>query len=238
MIARRSRRLSITTAIKKHFEEEAAEFDGIILKLIPYYGEMLEALVSAIPFEKHACFHAIDLGCGTGTIARKIKDHYPNSRITCLDLAENMVEMAKVKLQRYPDVAYIVGDFGRFEFDRKYDLAISSLALHHLSSDGDKRNFFKKIYASLNNHGTFLNADVVLASNDYLQKKCMDKWIQYMNKRVGQDETVNKWIPKYEEEDRPAKLVEQMKWLEDAGFREVDVIWKYYNFAVYGAYKR
>jgi len=38
--------------VKNHFEEEAEEFDKTILKLIPHYNEMIEALVMAIPFEK------------------------------------------------------------------------------------------------------------------------------------------------------------------------------------------
>lgn len=40
-----------------------------------------------------------------------------------------------------------------------------------------------------------------------------------------------------EEEDRPAKLIEQLNWLAEIGFTDVDVIWKYYNFAVYGGLK-
>ena len=35
-----------TEGVKRHFEEEALEYDGIIVKLIPYYSQMLEALVS------------------------------------------------------------------------------------------------------------------------------------------------------------------------------------------------
>ncbi|MDR2941590.1 MAG: hypothetical protein LBV17_03260 [Treponema sp.] len=38
--------------VKDHFEEEADEFDKIILKLIPHYTEMIEALVMSIPFER------------------------------------------------------------------------------------------------------------------------------------------------------------------------------------------
>ncbi len=38
-------------AVKKHFEEEAKEFDKIILRLVPYYSEMIDGIVSAIPIE-------------------------------------------------------------------------------------------------------------------------------------------------------------------------------------------
>ena len=39
------------------------------------------------------------------------------------------------------------------------------------------------------------------------------------------------------EEDRPAVLMEQLSWLKDLGFADVDVVWKYYSFAVYGGRK-
>ena len=37
-----------TDRIKNHFEEEAAEFDVVIQKLIPNYNEMIDALVSEL----------------------------------------------------------------------------------------------------------------------------------------------------------------------------------------------
>ena len=90
--------------IKRHFEEEAKEYDGIILKLIPLYPRMLDALVSAIPFDTSEPIRVIDLGCGTGTISQRVLAAFPNARVTCLDLAENMIEMAKVKLEQTPIV--------------------------------------------------------------------------------------------------------------------------------------
>ncbi|NJM86646.1 MAG: class I SAM-dependent methyltransferase [Hydrococcus sp. RU_2_2] len=82
--------------IKKTFEEIAREYDEIIQLFIPYYHQMLEAVISALPFDKSEAINVIDLGCGTGTVAKLIKDAYPEARITCLDLVENMIEMAKI----------------------------------------------------------------------------------------------------------------------------------------------
>lgn len=223
--------------IKKHFEEEASEFDRIILKLIPYYDEMLVALISAVPFERSAKIKVVDLGCGTGAIAGKIKETFPNSHITCVDFAENMIEMAKAKLSIYSDVSYQLSDFYQFDFPHKYDVVISSLALHHLVTDKDKQGFYANIYSALTPGGVFYNADVVLASNSHLQDAYMRKWKAFMGKSVSEREIEEKWIRKYMEEDRPAKLMDQLAWLAKIGFINTDVIWKYYNFAVYGGTK-
>ncbi len=220
--------------IKNHFESEAEEFDSIILKIIPYYSEMIEALALSIPFGRNDAIKAIDLGCGTGTISKSIIEKFPNARITCLDIAENMISMARMKLIKHENILYSTGDFSSYEFKEKYDVIVSSLALHHLAADNDKKTFYTKIYHALNENGVFYNADVVLGSNDYNQDVYMKKWKEYMNKTVSQDEIDNKWIPKYYEEDRPARLISQLEWLKETGFRDVEIIWKYYNFAVYG----
>ena len=123
--------------VKAHFEEESAEFDEIILKLIPHYKDMINALISSIPFEHDAPVKVLDLGCGTGTVTKTLKEHFKNAHVTCLDLAENMIEMAKIKLNDYNDIEYTVGDFYEYNFTAKYDVIVSSLALHLLASDED-----------------------------------------------------------------------------------------------------
>jgi tRNA (cmo5U34)-methyltransferase len=223
--------------VKSHFEEEAKEFDETILKLIPNYKEMINALISSIPFNHQDSIRVLDLGCGTGTISKNLKEIFPNAKVSCLDLAENMIEMAKIKLNRYNNIDDITGDFYHFKFSEKYDVIISSLALHHLVTDNDKIEFYKKIYESLNSGGVFFNADVVLGSNDYLQDLYLKKWKEFMNQSVSMDEIENKWIPASREEDNPAKLIDQLNWLHDIGFKDVDVIWKYYGGAVYGGFK-
>lgn len=223
--------------VKAHFEEEATEFDELILKLIPHYEEMIDALINSIPYDEEDSVKVMDLGCGTGTITKSLKDKFNNANITCLDLAKNMIEMAKIKLNDYTDITYITGDFYHFKFPEKYDVILSSLALHHLEIDDDKKQFYKKIYEALNPGGVFLNADVVLGANDYLQTLYLEKWKEFMNKSVEMKEIEEKWIPAAEEEDHPATLIYQLDWLRDIGFKDVDVIWKYYGGAVYGGFK-
>jgi len=223
--------------VKAHFEKEAHEFDELILKLIPYYEEMINALISSIPFDSDDSIKVIDLGCGTGTISKSLKEKFKNAHVTCLDLADNMLQMAKIKLNQYKDVEYISGDFYNFGFPEKYEVIISSLALHHLVTDDDKKGFYKKIYNALNQGGVFFNADVVLGSNNYLQHLYIDKWKEFMNKSISMEEIEEKWIPAAEDEDHPAKLVDHLKWLNEIGFRDIDVVWKHYGVAVYGGNK-
>jgi tRNA (cmo5U34)-methyltransferase len=224
--------------VRQHFEDEAREFDQLILTLIPGYPRMVEALVSAIQFGKESPIRVIDLGCGTGTVAQYVLRTFPHAHLTCVDLSANMIATARTKLAAYSNVRFAVGDFNAFTFYEEYDAVASSLALHHLVTAEDKKRFYRLIYQSLVPGGVFYNADVVLASNDCLQSMYMDQWRAFMRRTISREEIEGKWIAKYNTEDSPAKMLDQMTWLTEIGFIDVDVIWKYYNFAVYGGMKR
>ena len=219
--------------VKEHFEKEAEEFDNTILKLIPKYNEMIDSMISVIPFESSDKFKLLDLGCGTGNVTKAAKKKFPNSMINCIDIAENMIQMAKIKLEDYDDITYHVGDFSEVDFEEKFDVVVSSLALHHIKTDSDKRNFYIKIYEVLRPGGVFMNSDYVLGSSDILSKIYRKKWINYMLLNVPENEVNEKWIPKEMEEDYPAPLINHLKWLNETGYKSVDVVWKYYGYAVY-----
>ena len=180
--------------------------------------------------EKDSKIEMIDLGCGTGNIIKRVKEEFPKAKLAAVDLSINMIEMTKLKLDGYDEVEYYVDDFYNFEFPNKYDVIISSLALHHLVSDEDKKEFYRKIYNALSSKGVFYNADVVLGSNQQLQESYMEKWKEFMSKSCSIEEIENTWFCKYREEDSPTTLLNHLNWLQEIGFENVDVIWKYYNY--------
>ena len=131
------------------------------------------------------------MGCGTGTIAKRLADKYPNSKIDCLDIASNMIEIAKSKLLDHKNTEFIVGDFSKIDFKEQFDVVVSSLALHHIETDKEKKEFYTQIFNILTNSGQFINADVVLASTNYQQNTNMNRWIDYMKKSVSMEEILN-----------------------------------------------
>ncbi len=222
--------------VKNHFEDEAAQYEGIILRLIPYYKEMVRAVAVSLPFSPTHAFDAIDLGCGTGTISQALRNEFPQVRLTLVDLAENMLQIAREKIG--PEARYLSADFNTFEFDAQYDAVVSSLALHHLVTEADKQRFYHKIFRALKPGGIFINADMVLAQTENLQQTFLREWVNYMLRSVSSQEIKDKWLPNYEAEDHPISLMRHFEMLKLAGFTSTDVIWKYYGFSVYTARKQ
>lgn len=223
--------------LKKHFNEEAQEFDQRVQRNLPKYNQMVEVLINAIPDAKENP-KILDLGCGTGNITEKTKERFPEARITCLDISENMIEIAKDKLEDYEDIEYVIGDFTQTELTTKYDAIISSLALHHIPTDEEKEKMYKSIYDALEIGGVFLNADVIKANSKY-NEKLYEKIAQrdVMENGVTAEE-ISEMNRKREENDIPTTIYMHMKMLENVGFQEIDIIWKYYANAVYGATRK
>jgi len=225
-----------TERIRLHFDDAAKIFDNFIQNLIPHYNDMLEIVTAIIPFDELADFEIIDLGCGTGTVSNYIKKRFKNAKITCMDISENMLQIAAVKVG--DNISCLCGDLNTFEFDKKYDVVVSSLALHHLETDAAKYEMYEKIYAGLKNNGIFINLDILLGSNEELQALNMEKWIAFMEKNVPADEIYEKWLPSYYSDDRPASLISHLNSMEKSKFKEIDVIYKYFNYAVFCGRKR
>ena len=56
---------------------------------------MTDALVAVMAFDSNAAIEVLDLGCGTGTIAAAVKKAYPKAHLTCVDISQNMLDIAK-----------------------------------------------------------------------------------------------------------------------------------------------
>ncbi len=221
--------------IKKHFSLEAGGFDSIIADRVPFYDLFIRALVNVVPFKKDKAIRIADLGCGTGTVSFYVKERFPNAEIDCVDFSPEMLKAARKKLERFRGITYFESDILKFNLIG-YDAVLSSLCLHHIGKEKEKKGFFKQVYNSLLEGGVFYIYDVILASNSVVQEVFLEEWKEFMRKNLS-FEDVGKTMQKYYDEDRPFALMDELKRLEEAGFRDVDVICKFYNGAVYGGIK-
>lgn len=223
--------------VKDHFNTEAEAWDQRVLERVPYYKEMLNTLVSLLPFKSTQNFSVLDLGTGTGTIAYLIKKNFPAAKITCLDIAPQMLQMAQKKLAQFTDIKYEQDDLVKYQFKQKYDAVVTSLALHHLEPNNNKLQFYRRLYQALKPRGVFINADIILADDHKTQEKYLQKWGEFVLSKLP-EEDMQANLQRYYREDRPNKLNTELAWLKKAGFKSVDVHFKYYNFAVYGGLKK
>jgi SAM-dependent methyltransferase len=98
---------------------------------------------------------------------------------------------------------------------------VSGLAVHHLE-DSRKRELFAEIHGLLNPGGVFANLDLVRSASTRLHER--------FRREIGRIED--------DPTDRLAELSEQMAWLRETGFGEVDCHFKWLELALIVAVKR
>ena len=217
--------------IRKHFDEEASSYDGLIDRLIPHYQEQHEVMARLSPFDGETQFKALDLGSGTGALAHTLLQSFPQANVCAYDLAENMLEVCKTRLSAFPDrVTFIHGDFAVDAIGSGYDVIVSGFAIHHLTHQ-KKKELFERIFCALNPGGILLIRDIVLGATPALTELYGRLWREFMRSN-GEDDSA--WFEKYLNEDIPATVEDQTIWLRNAGFIDVACHWRYFNFAIFG----
>lgn len=114
-------------------------------------------LAGLAPAEK-----VLDVGCGTGSLAIAVKAKAgATADVHGIDAAPEMIEVASRKAaRRKVDVRFQVGLIEDIPFpDGQFDLALSTLMLHHLPDDL-KRTGFAEIRRVLKPGGRFLAVDL------------------------------------------------------------------------------
>lgn len=219
-----------------HFNDEAEKFDKTVHITIPRYEEMTDVLISCIPYDNED-IKVLDLGCGTGNITMKVLERFPNAHVTCLDISENMLGLAKRKLASYDSIEYVLGDFTIIDIIDSYDVIISSLALHHITTDEAKLDMYQHIYDALNEGGIFYNADVVKSNSEYLEQLNESVFVEFMKSNGLSQDEIDAHKQKRHANDFPITLTKHIQLMQKVGFTDAEVIWKYYSNAIYGASK-
>lgn len=73
----------------------------------------------------------------------------------------------------------------------------------------------------------------MLASTEALDRLYWDEW-ERQARAAGAPEEEFAGVEERAKYDKPAKLDDQLEWLREAGFADVDCYYKYLMFAVYG----
>ncbi len=224
-------------SIDKAFNETVEYYDGWIRKAVPGYDELFAAAKELIPFSPDASVDVLDLGAGTGLFAKQVMEKCPLARFVLWDVAEKMLEVARERFRECPEqIEYIVGDYRELTDKRGFDLVISSLSIHHLS-DEEKKKLFRSIYGVLRKGGIFINIDLVLGPTPTLEEFYWRNWLEKIRRAGAPEEEILAGIERRQAFDRDAPMEDQLRWLREAGFADVDCVYRNFKMGVFYAAK-
>jgi len=204
----------------------------------------LKLMVSifSLNFPKREALSILDLGCGDGRWSRALAERFPNNSFFLFDGSAAMLEKSKETMRGF-DATFMARTFeelveGEAE-DQGFDFVFSSMAIHHLGFP-EKRLLYALIYRELRFGGLFLNYDVVLPVSERVETWHFAMWRDWMNERAkekGRFDTLPE-SSKAKPENKPSRLPDHLRALEECGFCDVDCHFKYGVFCLYGGTKR
>jgi len=180
---------------------------------IPHRDVAEAMLLEALP-ERVERF--IDLGTGDGRLLALVRERHPGAHGVGVDLSQPMLDRAAERFADDPLVELREHDLADPLTDpAPVDAVVSALAIHHLR-DERKRALFGEIHSLLVPGGVFINLDLVVSPTPELHER-----FRQAIGRIQDDPS-----------DHLAGLCEQLDWLREAGFREVDCRFKWLELAL------
>ncbi len=223
----------------------------------------LRRIVHLIPFDPDRPISVLDIGGGWGPISALVLEAFPNARVTLHDFSEPMLQEARANLAEHANaMSYYRGDLMSPEWTAglkgPFDAVVSSLAIHNVRFPDRIHAIYDEIFPLVAAGGCFINLDQV-SSGDLVRNA--NRHAQAMSRRQQVFEETGRWTPLAEaagggpgerlhrharasEEDlkriaaaEPATLPNQLRWLTDAGFDEVECFGRERGSALIGAFR-
>jgi tRNA (cmo5U34)-methyltransferase len=237
-----------------HWDENTSEqFLDYGKYFIPARELQLQIMVDMLANIPHPA-HILELCCGEGLLAELILLTYPLVSYHGMDGSPLMLEKAGQRLSPFANRIILqpfeLADGSWRILNAPIHAVISSMAIHHLDGDG-KQQLFKDVFSMLDSGGIFIISDLVEPLTSSGWRVAADAWDAVVRERsLKYDGNTDGWdfftrehwntyrYPDPEDIDHPSPLITQLKWLEVAGFRDIEVHFLQAGHALFSAWKR
>ena len=226
---------------KFEFNEPVARvFDDMLERSVPFYKECQRMVIDlALHFaQKDSAVY--DLGCSTGTLLRHLARTIPEKqkiRFVGLDNSDAMLKKARGKLKGHLKRCDLV----EADLEGDFELADASVVIMNYTLQflppRRRAAMLKKIYQGLRPGGSLILIEKVRGESDGLNDLFIEEYHAYKHRQGYSKLEIAKKREALEKVLIPLKPGKNRDLLETAGFRQVDIFFKWFNFAGFLAIK-
>lgn len=221
--------------IEKQFNLIAEEYDSKRKKFIPCFDAFYRNSTEFITANIDEPGRVVDLGAGTGLLAYFWYQQFPNAAYVLVDIAEEMLNVARRRFDGIPNVSYRAENYIQKLPDGMFDAVVSALSIHHLE-DGEKVELFARIYDRLPDGGLFVNYDQFCAGQPE-----MNCWFDtYWEGQLTENGLTANDIALWKERrklDRECSVEQEIDMLRKCKFKVVTCVYSCQKFSVIAAVK-
>jgi tRNA (cmo5U34)-methyltransferase len=221
-------------------EELVASFAERRRILIPLLEVQEDVLRQLLARHGRPIARFLDLGCGAGAMSELLLGELPSSEAVLVDFSAPMLARVGVNLAGHDGRwRAITGDLNDPAWrgalpEGRYDAVVSGLAIHHLPRER-KRTLFAEVLELLEPGGLFVNMDYVAVDGPL--RGVFDEHMLANAVRAERESGGTRHeheVDLEDDDDRPDTVEDQLRWLRDAGFEQVEVHFKWAEAAIYG----
>jgi tRNA (cmo5U34)-methyltransferase len=226
--------------IEKQFEFDesvASVFDDMLSRSVPYYQDVIK-LISSIAIKNTKDGDTIyDLGCSTATtlleIARK-KDK--ELELIGIDNSSAMLKRAENKIKAFgANIELLEDDILKIEL-KKSKVILSNYTLQFIRPL-KREELIKNIYSSLDSGGLFIFSEKVISEDKQLNKQLIEEYYEFKKNQGYSEFEIMQKREALENVLVPYSDIENKELLKKCGFKYVETIFRWSNFATFVARK-
>ena len=219
-------------------KEVASVFDDMLPRSVPYYNDNIALIAKLLNGRRAIC----DLGCSTGNLLLFLAQNVSDIETLCgVDNSAPMLEIAKAKADAYgAKITLINADILEFFTPSTqkgaFDAIIANYTMQFIRPQ-KRESLCKKICESLQKNGIFIMSEKLVSEDKWLDKRLIDIYHNFKAQNGYSKTEISKKREALENILIPFSQDENVAMLKNAGFRAVEVVFRFGNFATFIALK-
>lgn len=203
-----------------------AAYDKQIKRTLPFYDEMVRQIIDIVKVLKIQSPRWLDVGCGTGKVARAVLDNFDIQKMVCIDVEQKMIEKAEI-LCNNRNIEFLQCDVRKLSYQRLFDV-VTTVQVNHYFKRQERITAVKKCYDALKENGIYISFENFAPDSEDGTKLYLERWKQFQIVNGKTEEEATLHIKRYGQDYFPIPISESIKILKDCGFRMVEILWVSY----------
>ena len=205
---------------------DVAEYDRQIKRTLPFYEEMFQQAVDIVRILNLQSLRWLDVGCGTGKMARTALDNFDIQKMVCIDVEKEMLE----KAENFCDnekVEFLQCDIRELPYEEIFDI-VTAVQVNHYFKKDERVAAIKKCYDALAENGIYISFENFAPDSEEGARLYLERWKQFQIANGKSKEEADLHMERYGRDYFPVTISESIELLKECGFRMVEILWVSY----------